>query len=156
MVNQNRYNYLWGWFVLIVNEETLADFRVLSVRKPSIIDAEKDFEWICRSFGFLESRDKMKTAYNIFRVIVETSTDTSGITSDELAEKLHFSRGTIIHHLNKLTKSGLIIHHESKYKLRGTSLKNTIEEIQRDVNRIFEDLESISASMDEILGFTSR
>ncbi len=139
-----------------VNEETLADFRLLAIRKLPTVDVDKDFEWVCRSFGFLESRDKMKTAYHVFRCILESSIQTNGITSDELAEKLQLSRGTIIHHLKKLTKSGLVIYHEGKYKLRGTSLKNTIKEIQRDVNRIFEDLENVSTTIDELLGFTSR
>lgn len=139
-----------------VNEETLADFRLLAVRKLPVVDVDKDFEWICRSFGFLESRDKKKTAYHVFRYIIESSTQKNGITSDELAENLQLSRGTIIHHLKKLGKSGLVIYHEGKYKLRGTSLKNTIQEVQRDVNRIFEDLENVSTTIDELLGFTSR
>lgn len=139
-----------------VTEETLADFRLLAVRKPPTIDVKKDFEWLCRSLGFLESRDKKRTAYRIFRSIVEAARRNKGLTSDELAEKHQLSRGTVIHHLNKLTKSGLVIHHESQYKLRGRSLKDTIEEAQRDINRMFEDLEKVSATIDEVLGLASR
>lgn len=134
----------------------MADYRLLAVRKPPIVDFEKDFEWVCRIFGFLESRDKMKTAYHIFRSILENAAGKGGVTSDELAVKLQVSRGTVVHHLRKFIKSGLVIYHESRYKLRGTSLKNTIEEIQRDINRIFEDLKLISMAIDEELGFASR
>lgn len=139
-----------------VTEETLADFRLLAVRKLPTVDKEKDFEWVCRSLGFLESRDKKRTAYRVLRSIVEAARNNEGLTSDELAEKYQLSRGTVIHHLNKLTKSGLVIRHESQYKLRGRSLKDTIEEAQRDVNRIFEDLKNVSETIDEALGFVSR
>ena len=82
-----------------VTEETLADYRLSDVRKLATADVERDFEWICRSFGFLESRDKQKTAYRIFRDIVEAARNNKGVSSDELAEKLSLSRGTMIHHL---------------------------------------------------------
>ena len=74
----------------------------------------------------------------------------------KLAEKHQLSRGTMINRLNKLTKSGLLIHHESQYKLRGRSLKDTIKEAQWDVNRIFEHLEKVSETIDEALGLASR
>jgi len=49
-----------------------------------------------------------------------------------------------------------MIHHESQYKLRGRSLKDTIEEAQRDVNLICEYLEKVSETIDEALGLASR
>jgi len=90
------------------------------------------------------------------RAIVEAARLNEGLTSDELAEKHQLSRGTVIHRLNKLTKSGLVIHHESQYKLRGRNLKDTIEEAQRYINRIFEDLEKVSETIDEALALASR
>ena len=104
----------------------------------------------------MEPRDKKGTAYNIFRVIVETARTNEGLSSDELAEKLALSRGTMVHHLNKMIKSGLVIRHESQYKLRGRSLKSTIEEVHRDVNRIFDDLLSVAGTIDDTLGLLSR
>jgi DNA-binding MarR family transcriptional regulator len=113
-------------------------------------------EWICRSFAFMEARDKKRTAYNIFRTIVETARASEGLSSDQLAEKLALSRGTMIHHLNKMIKSGLVIRHESQYKLRGRSLKSTIEEVRRDINRIFDDLRNVAMTIDDCLGLISR
>ena len=48
-----------------IREETLAEYRMMAVRKLPSVDAEKDLEWICRTFGFLEPRDKKRqpTAY---------------------------------------------------------------------------------------------
>jgi predicted transcriptional regulator len=141
---------------MAVIEETLAEYRIFIVRKLSTIDFEKDLEWICRSFAFMEPRDKRKTAYNIFRAIVETARTNEGLSSDQLAEKLALSRGTMIHHLKKMMKSGLVIRHENQYKLRDRSLKSTIEEVQRDINRIFEDLQNVAETIDDTLGLLSR
>jgi len=91
-------------------EETLAEYRIFDIRILPTVNYENDLEWICRSFGFLEPRDKRKTAYRIFKEIVEAARYNKGLTSDELAQKLHLTRGTIVHHLNKMIKSGLVIH----------------------------------------------
>lgn len=141
---------------MAVKEETLAEYRIFSVRKLPTVDVEKDLEWICRSFAFMEPRDKKKTAYRIFRAIVEAARTNEGLSSDELAENLALSRGTMVHHLNKMMKSGLVIRHEGQYKLRGRSLKSTIEEAQRDVNRVFDDVQSVAETIDDDLGLLSR
>lgn len=57
---------------------------------------------------------RQKTAYKTFRAIVETTKTNEGLSSDELAEKLALSRGIMVHHLNKMIKSDLVIRHESK------------------------------------------
>ncbi|HDQ06506.1 MAG TPA: winged helix-turn-helix transcriptional regulator [Candidatus Bathyarchaeota archaeon] len=139
-----------------VTEETLADYRLLDIRKLATVDAEQDFKWICRSLGFLESRDKKRTAHKIFRTIVEAARHNRGLSSDELAEKLSLSRGAMVHHLNKLIKGGLVIYHEGRYKLRERNLKTTIEEINRDISRIFDNLYNVAESVDDTLGFPSR
>lgn len=141
---------------MALREGTLAEYRILAVRTLPTVDAEKDLEWICRGFGFLEPRDRKKTAYRIFKAIVEAARCNDGLSSDELAEKLALTRGTVVHHLNKMIKSGLVIHHEGQYKLRGRSLKRTIEEAQRDVNRVFEDLYKVAETIDQTLGLLSR
>ncbi|MCW4046995.1 MAG: helix-turn-helix domain-containing protein [Candidatus Bathyarchaeota archaeon] len=141
---------------MTLTEESLAEYVLLSVRKPSTVEYETDLEWICRTFGFLESRDKQKTAYFILKNLIEAAAHNDGLTSDELAEKLSLTRGTMVHHLNKMMKSGLVIFHEGKYKLRERSLKNTVEEIQRDIERLFENIIGVAESVDKTLGLVSR
>jgi len=141
---------------MALREEALAEYVLLSVRKPPAAEYQSDLEWVCRTFGFLESRDKKKTAYLIFKALVEATIHNNGLTSDELAEKLSLTRGTMIHHLNKMIKSGLVIFHEGKYKLRERSLKSTVEEIQRDITRVFENLFDVTDKLDHTLGLISR
>lgn len=138
------------------HEEALAEYVLLSVRKPSTAEYIPDLEWFCRTFGFLESRDKQKTAHLIFKALLESAAQNNGLTSDELAEKLNLTRGTMIHHLNKMMKSGLVIFHGGKFKLREKSLKGTVEEIHRDINRLFENIIDVSENIDHTLGLVSR
>jgi len=144
------------WKLMIVNEEALAEYTILDLRMMPIVDVQQDIEWICKSFGFLESRDKEKTAARIFRELLEATKNRKGLSSDELAERLKLSRGTMVHHLNKLMKSGLVIHHQGRYKLRAFSLQRTIEEVKRDIIRVFENISQVAKSIDENLGLLHR
>ncbi|MEM1582044.1 MAG: helix-turn-helix domain-containing protein [Candidatus Bathyarchaeia archaeon] len=139
-----------------LNEDALAEYRILAMRPLSKVDPEKDLEWICKSLGFLEPRDRKKTAFRIFKALLEATRENKGLTSDELAAELSLTRGTMVHHLNRMIKSGLVIYHEGTYKLRGRSLKSTIEETHRDINRIFENLYKIAESIDRAYNLFSR
>ena len=141
---------------MAVEEETLSEYRIFNVRKLASVDVEKDLEWICRSFGFLEPRDKRRTAYRVFRAIIEAARNNEGLSSDEIADKLALSRGTIVHHVNKMIKSGLVIYHEGQYKLRGRNLVTTVKEIQLDTERIFESLRDVCKNIDDLLHLLSR
>lgn len=139
-----------------VEEDALAEYRILSMRPLPKVDPEKDLEWICKSLGFLEPRDKRKTAFRILKALLEAARENRGLTSDELAMKLSLTRGTTVYHLSKMIRSGLVIYHEGTYKLRGRSLKSTIEETHRDINRIFENLYKIAESIDRVYNLFSR
>lgn len=143
-------------YTTALREEALADYRILAVRLPPTANYEIDIEWICRSLGFLEARDKKKTAYKIFKALLEATREGRGLSSDELAEKVGLTRGTMVHHLNKMIKGGLVIYHEGQYKLRERSLKSTLEEIERDINRVFENIYKVAQAVDETLGLFSR
>jgi len=134
----------------------LAEYVILDVRMPPTPELEKDVEWICKCFGFLESRDREKTAAKIFKTLLEAMIMGKRLSSDELAGKIGLTRGTMVHHLNKLLQSGLAVHREGQYELRGTSLRRTVQEVKRDINRIFENIEHVAQSIDETLGLTYR
>ena len=139
-----------------LDEKALAEYRILAMRMLPKADPEKDLEWICKSLGFLEPRDKKKTAFRIFRALLEAARENKGLSSDELAAKLSLTRGTMVHHLNKMIRSGLVIYHEGCYKLRSRSLKSTLRETHRDIDRIFENLYKVAESIDQAYGLFSR
>ncbi|MFH1014176.1 MAG: helix-turn-helix domain-containing protein [Thermoplasmatota archaeon] len=127
--------------------------RLKRLEIPPAGNVSEDIEFICRSFGYFSQRDKQGTAGKVFQVLVEdASTDSKGLTSDEIAERLNLTRGAIVYHLNDFIEAGLVIREKNLYRLRSTSLQRSIEEIMRDSQRIFDDMMKIAHDIDRQLG----
>ncbi|MFQ6075706.1 MAG: ArsR family transcriptional regulator [Candidatus Bathyarchaeia archaeon] len=137
-------------------EEERARYVLIDVRRPLRENLEEDIEWFARCFGFLETRDVAKTAAGIFAALLYAAAEDGGLTSDELSEKIGVTRGAIVHHLNKMMGSGLVIFHGGRYKLRERSLRRTVEEIGRDVSRVLENIVEIASDIDEKLNLPYR
>ena len=78
------------------------------------------------------------------------------MTSDELALKSNLSRATVIHHLNKLMESGLVISQDNMYSLRVNNLEYLVDELRKDVLRTLDDIHSMAEELDEELGLSKR
>lgn len=127
--------------------------KIRKIVTPPPGSLKEDIDFICRSFGYFSQRDKNCTAGRIFRLIVkETAGEEEGLTSDEIAEKLDLSRGTIVYHLNSFIESGLIVRKRNTYKLRSASLQKSIEEIKSDLERILDEMMKIADEIDSQLG----
>ena len=112
-----------------------------------------DIDYICKSFGYFSPRDKKNTAGKIFRLLVkEACHPDKALSSDELAEKLNLTRGTIVYHLNSFIAAGLVIKERNTYRLRAPSLQKCIEEIKEDIDRIMKQMMKIATDIDEKLG----
>ena len=137
-------------------EKHLARYVITDVRVPTKKDLDTDIEWITRCFGFLETRDVNRTAARIFGALIYAASENGGFTSDELAERGKVTRGAVVHHLNKMMHSGLVIFHGGRYKLREKSLRRTVNEIERDLRRVLEKIEEIASAIDETLSLPYR
>ena len=73
------------------------------------------------------------------------------MTSDELARRLALTRGTVVHHLNKLLESGIVIEERNRYALRVQNLEVLVDEIRKDIRRTMDDLKEIAKQIDEQL-----
>ena len=70
---------------------------------------------------------------------------------DEIAEKVHLSRGTVVHHLHKLIGSGLVVSRAQKYSLRFENLSELMDEIERDLLRTMVKLKRSAEEIDKRL-----
>ena len=61
-----------------------------------------------------------------------------------------------MHHLNKLKMTGIVLSAQNRYFLRVDNLETLVEEIKKDINRIFLDLDSMAKEIDEELGLLKR
>ena len=101
--------------------------------------------------GLFNLRDKDKSCFRIFIELLKSARQNRGLSSDELADSLGLSRGTVIHHLNRLMDAGLVVHTQNVYILRVQNLQDLIEEVEKDIVRTLKDLRDIAADIDSRL-----
>ncbi|MFH0954981.1 MAG: helix-turn-helix domain-containing protein [Candidatus Micrarchaeota archaeon] len=118
------------------------------VEPPFSTNIENELDWICQSLGFFEEIDKEKTASAVFKEIVSATEKGEGLTSSAIAQRVNMSRGSVINHLNNLIRSGLIVHEGRFYVSRSKSVTRTIEEIEEDIDRIFEKMKARAKLID--------
>ncbi|MBD3262235.1 MAG: ArsR family transcriptional regulator [Candidatus Altiarchaeales archaeon] len=128
---------------------------IQSIRKPINKNLDEDLRWLCSSLGFCNQKQK-HTGNKVFTTLLKKNKKGVNPTSTELAEEIGMSRGAVIHQLNRLKETGLISKDGRSYRLRETNLTNTLKEMERDMKRLFEDLEDIAAELDEEIGFKTR
>ena len=125
---------------------------IIHVRRPARKDVNEGLRWLCGSLGLFNLRDKDSSCYRIFIELVKASKRQKPMTSDELGYKLRLSRGTVVHHLNKLMESGLIVAEQNRYMLRMNNLAILIDEIEKDIKRVCDDLKEVAKDIDRDLG----
>ena len=125
---------------------------IVNIRRPAEKNVNQELQWLGSSLGLFNLRDKDKSCFRVFIELLKSAKHKNELSSDELALKLSLSRGTIIHHINKLMESGLVVHEGSRYTLRVDNLKSLIDEVEKDIQRTCEDLKDIAKEIDERLG----
>jgi len=125
---------------------------IVNIRKPAQHNLNQELQWFGSSLGLFNLRDKDKSTFRVFIELLKSAKARQTLTSDELASRLSLTRGTIVHHINKLMESGLVIHEGNSYTLRVENLKTLIEEVEKDIKRACEDLKEIAKEIDERLG----
>ncbi|UCE38967.1 MAG: ArsR family transcriptional regulator, partial [Thermoplasmata archaeon] len=119
---------------------SLKQFVIRKLREPTEKQLDKDIEWVCNSFGFITPRDLDKTAFKILKALIKAAKEGTGLTSEELTELVEPTIGSVIYHLKKLMKAGLVVKLNSTYELRMNSLLTTIEEIEKEISLTLEDI----------------
>jgi len=125
---------------------------IVQIRKPADQNVNRELQWLGNSLGLFNLRDKDKSCFRVFIELLKSAKSHKMITSDELAVRLSLSRGTIIHHINRLIESGLVVHEGNTYTLRVENLRNLIEELEKDIKRATEDLKEVAKDIDNRLG----
>ena len=124
---------------------------IVNIRKPAEHNVNQELQWFGSSLGLFNLRDKDKSTFRLFIELLKSAKAKQTLTSDELASKLSLSRGTIIHHINKLMESGIVIHEGNRYTLRVENLKTLIDEVEKDIRRACDDLKEVAKEIDDRL-----
>jgi biotin operon repressor len=111
-----------------------------------------EIKWLCDSIGLFSPRDKDSSCYRVFIELLKSTKEGSSLSSDELAFRLGLTRGTVVHHINRLKESGIVTVDKSRYRLRENELSSLVEEMQRDVERAISDIKVMAKKIDKELG----
>ena len=125
---------------------------IVQIRKPAEHNVNQELQWFGTSLGLFNLRDRDKSTFRLFIELLKSAKANNTLTSDDLAARLDLSRGTIIHHINKLMESGLVVHEGNTYTLRVENLRTLIEEIEKDIKRACDDLKEVAKEIDNRLG----
>lgn len=129
----------------------IQEITIIRNRKPVMKDVNQQLQWFGGSLGLFNLRDKDKSCFRIFVELVKSAKANQTLSSDELAMRANLSRGTVIHHLRKLMKAGIIVHEKNTYILRVDSMRNLIDEIDKDLERTLSDLRDVADQIDKEL-----
>ena len=121
---------------------------IIKIRRPERPSLNEELQWFGSSLGLFNLRDKDKSCFRIFIELLRATKDNSSISSDDLAEKLHLTRGTVVHHLHKLMETGLVVYERKGYMLRVSNLSALIEELEEDMVRTCATLRKIAEDID--------
>ncbi|MBR9692555.1 winged helix-turn-helix transcriptional regulator [Candidatus Woesearchaeota archaeon] len=125
---------------------------IIQARRPEGGDVNEQLQWFGGSLGLFNPRDKDKSCFRIFITLLKSSKEKQEVSSDELAEMTGLTRGTIVHHLNRLMASGMVESYKSKYVLRVDTLETLIAKLEQDLDETLEALKDVAGELDKQLG----
>ena len=125
---------------------------IINIRKPAPDNVNQELQWLGSSLGLFNLRDKDKSCFRVFIELLKAAKLKRPFSSDELAYRLNLTRGTVIHHINRLMESGLVVHEANRYMLRVNKLSELIDEVEEDVVRTCKSLKQIAEKIDDRLG----
>ena len=124
---------------------------IYKIKKPEKLNLNSQLQWFSQSLGLFNKRDKEKSCFRIFIVLIEAKKSSRYLSSDEIAEKANLTRATIIHHLKNLEDHGLIKKESNRYSLSCKNFSSIIRHLQEEFRQSLEDLEETAKELDNLL-----
>ncbi len=124
---------------------------IIRIKKPERDHINEELQFLGESLGLFSERDKDKSCFRIFIVLVKVLKTGQKVTSDEIAEKTSLTRGTVIHHLTRLMESGIVVNQKSHYMLAVDNMEELVELVKNNLAKTFDNLKSIARNIDKKL-----
>jgi len=129
---------------------------IIKTTSPNNENVNELLQWFGGTLGLFNIRDKDRSCFRIFIVLLESNKRRISLSSDDIADKTSLSRGTVVYHLNKLMEVGLVDEKSNRYYLRFESLEELSEHIRNEVNLAFDSLSIIGKNLDKKLGLIKK
>ncbi len=124
---------------------------LVRIRKTQGGNLNQELQWLGNSLGLFNLRDRDSSCFRVFITLVRAANQDKPLTSDEIAERLHLSRGTVVHHLHRLIESGIVVKEKEGYLLRESSIEKMVRDIRQDMETMFSELTDAARQIDENL-----
>jgi predicted transcriptional regulator len=125
---------------------------IRDVEKPKSENQKEDLKWVCDSLNLVSGRDVEDSSFRIMSELLNKLSENDMISTENLSESLGMDSPRINHHLRRLSESGIVSREKRKVVLRGRSLTDSIKEMKRDSDKLFERLMDVSRKIDKGFG----
>ncbi|HIP74507.1 MAG TPA: hypothetical protein EYH23_00275 [Euryarchaeota archaeon] len=129
------------------------EITLIKREPPLTRDAKEELQWILESLGVPE---RFAEEYAELLIRIAKKREDEKISTSSLAEERGEKRTSLSYHINRMVAMGLITREGRYICLRASNFERMIEEIERDVQRMFEDLKKVAREVDELLGLPRR
>lgn len=118
-------------------------------------DLNEELQQLGGALGLFSQRDKDKSRFRIFIVLLKALKRKRPLSSDDLAEQLGLTRATVVHHLDGLMDAGIVEAVRGGYQLRVDNMEELLELIRLDINRTIDELREVAHNVDRELGLNA-
>lgn len=124
---------------------------IIKTGRPEKDNLNQELQYLGQSLGLFSERDKDKSCFRIFIVLVKALKSQKRLTSDDIALQTQLTRGTVIHHLNRLMESGIVLNQKNYYMLSVDSIEELVEIVKNNVVKTFDNLKTTAKNIDKKL-----
>lgn len=124
---------------------------IVRKRIPSDKTVNEELQWLGHSLGLFSIRDKDKSCFRVFIILVKNLKAKQGSTSDEIADLTNLTRGTVVHHLKKLMSAGLVVLDNNKYYLSVENLEELVDLVESNLLKTTGQLRNVAKNIDHRL-----
>lgn len=125
---------------------------IVKIRKGFKDNVNEELRWLGNSLGLFGLRDRDSSCFRVFITLLKRTKRNEATSSDEIAEKLRLSRGTVVHHLSRLMETGMVVKERKGYLLKENTVEGMIKDMKREVEAVMEELRETAREIDEGLG----
>ncbi|MFA5797623.1 MAG: helix-turn-helix domain-containing protein [Candidatus Woesearchaeota archaeon] len=124
---------------------------IIKIHRPESDNINEELQYVGYSLGLFNERDKDKSCYRIFVILIKALKTKKELTSDDIAALTHLSRGTVIHHLTRLMEAGIVENKKNYYMLSVDTIEELVNLAQKNVEKTFTQLKNIAKNIDRKL-----
>lgn len=118
---------------------------------PPAADVNSELQWLAAALGLFGERDKDSSCFRVFITLVKAAQHGEPVSSDDIAGRCGLTRGTVIHHINKLRDTGLVAHQHEGYGLTETSLEASLLKVEEEINDLLKLMRAVARDVDKKL-----